>query len=71
MAVACWLVRLSQGASNRTFQVLGENPIPEPEFSGNLKPGMILGINSQNQKFILPELPDPKFSGISNDHDFG
>jgi hypothetical protein len=39
-----------------------------PEFSGIVKPVVILGIDSQNPKFKIPELADPKFPGNPNAH---
>jgi hypothetical protein len=57
--------------ANTTVRVVWEylnlNPkFRVPEFSGIVKPIVISGIDSQNPKFEIPELPDPKFSGNPN-----
>jgi hypothetical protein len=47
------------------------NPNPKfqvPKFLGIVKPIVILGIDSQNPKIWIPELPDPNFSGNPNAH---
>jgi hypothetical protein len=41
-----------------------------PKFSGILKPVVISGIDSQNPKFNIPELPNPKFSDNPNAHPY-
>jgi hypothetical protein len=47
------------------YEPAREKPLV-PEFSGIVKHVVISDIDSQNPKFKLPELPDPKFSGNPN-----
>jgi hypothetical protein len=57
--------------ANTTVRVVREYPNPKfwvPEFSGIVKPVVISGIDSENPKFKIPELPDLKFSGNPNAH---
>jgi hypothetical protein len=54
-----WVVRVYP---NPKFRV--------PEFSGIVKPVVISGIDSQNPKFQIPELPDPKISSNPNTHPY-
>jgi hypothetical protein len=56
--------------ANTIVWVVREYPNPKfrvPEFSGIEKPVVISGIDSQNPKFLKPEL-DPKISGNPNAH---
>jgi hypothetical protein len=61
--------------TNTVVRVVREYPNPNPkfrvpEFSGIVKLVVISGIDSQNPKFKITELPDPKFSGNSNAHPY-
>jgi hypothetical protein len=54
-----------------TNTIVREYPNPKfrvPEFSCIVKLVVISGIDSQNPKFKIHELPDPKFSGNPNAH---